>query len=55
MYVLIVMFILVPATTGAPNRYGVAMQEFSAMESCAAAMEFVKSNDDRIIATCVKK
>ena len=55
MYVLIVLFITLQATTGVPNRYGVAMQEFSAMESCVAAMEFVKSKDDRIVATCVKK
>lgn len=55
MYVLIVMFITVQATSGVPNRYGVSMQEFSAMESCAAAMEYLKSKDDRIIATCVKK
>ena len=55
MYVLIVMFITVQATTGTPSRYGVAMQEFSAMEQCAAASEFLKSKDDRIIATCVKK
>jgi len=54
-YVLIVMFITIQATTGVSSRYGVAMQEFSALEPCAAAMEFLKSKDERIVATCMKK
>ena len=55
MYVLVVMFISIQATTGVPTSYGVAMQEFSAIESCRAVMDFIKSKDDRIVATCMKK
>ena len=55
MYVLIVMFISIQATTGIAARYGVAMQDFSTIESCKAAMDFINSKDERIVATCMRK
>jgi hypothetical protein len=55
MYILIVMFISIQATTGVPASYGVAMQEFSTIESCKAVIDLIKSKDERIVATCMRK